>query len=44
MAIKHQLPKVLKTYLPWYTPHDIPMTNEMKQIAKEYSETAVRTS
>jgi predicted metal-dependent hydrolase len=44
MAIRYQLPKVLKTYLPWYTPHDIPMTNEMRQIAEEYSEMAVRTS
>jgi predicted metal-dependent hydrolase len=40
---KHLLPKALQTYLPWYTPHDIPMTQEMKQLAAEYTKSAVRT-
>jgi hypothetical protein len=41
---KHLLPKALRTYLPWYTPHNIPMTDEMKLLAAEYSESAVKTS
>jgi len=41
---KHLVPKVLRTYLPWYTPHNIPMTSEMKLLAAEYSESAVKTS
>jgi predicted metal-dependent hydrolase len=40
---KHLLPKALRTYLPRYTPHDIPMTNEMKLLAAEYTKSAVKT-
>ena len=38
------LPRVLRTYLPWYTPHDIVMTQEMREAADEQTERAVRTS
>ena len=41
---KHLLPKLLRTYLPSYTPHDIEMTRELKLMAKHYSRMAVRTS
>jgi len=41
---KHMLPKLLRTYLPSYTPHDIQMTDEMKLMANHYSQMAVRTS
>ena len=38
------LPKVLRTYLPWYTPHDIVMTEQMHEAAFQQSERAIRTS
>ena len=41
---KHLLYKVLRTYLPGYTPHDIPMTDEMKLLAAKYTASAVETS
>ncbi len=43
-ARKYVLPKVLKTFLPWYTPHDIVLTEDMKQLATGYSTMALRTS
>ncbi len=43
-AMKHQLPRILKTYLPWYTPHDYSMTGDLKQMAADYTEMAVHTS
>jgi predicted metal-dependent hydrolase len=43
LARRHLLPRVLKTYLPWYTPHNIPMTEAMKALAARYTEMAVRT-
>lgn len=43
-ARRNALPKLLKTFLPWYTPHDIELTKEMREIARGYSEMAVRTS
>jgi predicted metal-dependent hydrolase len=41
---KHLLPKVLWTCMPWYTPHDIEMTDELKAIASAFSQRAVKTS
>ena len=38
------LPKVLRTYLPWYTPHDIAMTKQMHEAAVQQSERAITTS
>jgi predicted metal-dependent hydrolase len=38
------LPRLLRTYLPWYTPHAIPFTDEMKAMAQMYSEIAIRRS
>jgi len=43
-ARKMVLPRLLRTYLPWYSPHDIAFTDEMREIAAMYSEMAVRTS
>jgi len=43
-ARRNVLPKFLATYSPWYTPHDITLTQEMREIARGYSEMAVRTS
>jgi predicted metal-dependent hydrolase len=44
LARRHLLPKVLRTYLPGYTPHDIDFTEEMSGLAKMYSARAVHTS
>lgn len=38
------LPKVLRTYLPWYTPHDIAMTKQMHEAAVQQTERAITTS
>ncbi len=38
------LPRLFRTYSPRYTPHNISFTEEMKAMAKAYSEMAVRTS
>jgi predicted metal-dependent hydrolase len=42
-AGKGLLPRILKIYTPWYTPHDIPMTEELKRLSARYTEMAVRT-
>ena len=44
MALRGLLPKVLATYLPWYTPHDIPMPPALVELGERYTERAVRTS
>ena len=41
---KSLLPKLLKTYLPWYTPHRIELSPEVREMAEAYSRMAVRTS
>jgi hypothetical protein len=33
---KHFLPKLLKTYLPSYTPHDIPFEAELEEMAMRF--------
>jgi len=38
------LPKLLRTYLPGYTPESIPFTDELRVVAERYSAMAVRTS
>jgi predicted metal-dependent hydrolase len=38
------LPKLLKTYSPRYTPHNIPFEDELKEMASEFTEAAIRTS
>ena len=38
------LPKVLATYLPWYTPEKIAFTDEMRSYAEKFTRTAVGTS
>ncbi len=43
-ARKKLIPLILRTYLPWYTPHDIEFTEEMRAIAAQYSELAISTS
>jgi predicted metal-dependent hydrolase len=43
MARRNLLPNLLKTYLPWYTPHDIAFTGEMQMLAARYSEQALET-
>jgi len=40
---KHFLPKWLKTYLPSYTPHDIPFEAELEEMATQYSALARST-
>jgi predicted metal-dependent hydrolase len=36
-AARHLLPKILATYLPWYTPHSIEMPEEARVLAAHYS-------
>ncbi len=38
------LPKVLATYMPWYTPHAIPLPEGAKELAARYSEMALSTA
>jgi hypothetical protein len=40
---KRLLPRVLKTYSPWYTPHDIAFTSDMEMMAAQYSGQALET-
>ncbi len=42
-ARKLILPKILKTYSPWYTPHDIPFEAELEAMATEFSAMARST-
>ena len=35
------LPRILRTYLPGYTPHDIPFTHAMREIAARFDEKAI---
>jgi len=42
-ARKRLLPKILKTYSPRYTPHDIPFEPELEMMAAEYSAAARST-
>jgi len=47
MALGRQrkvLPSVLRTYLPGYTPHDIPFTDRMPALQERYDRRAVSTS
>lgn len=41
--IRHLLPRLLRTYLPGYSPHRIPLTPDMQALAAEYTARAVRT-
>ena len=43
-AFRNLLPKVLKTYHPGYTPHDIAFTPGMQALASAYSERAAKVS
>lgn len=43
-ARKRLLPKVLRTYLPGYTPHDIPFEAELERMALELNRVAKSTS
>lgn len=43
MASREQralIPSILRTYLPWYTPHDIPFSEDMRAIAAMFDEKA----
>ena len=40
-GLRYALPLVLRTYLPWYTPHRIEFTDEMRRVAAKYSEMAI---
>ena len=47
MALGRQrkvLPSVLRTYLPGYTPHDIPFSDRMRALQERYDRRAVSTS
>lgn len=44
MMRRHLLPKVLRTYSPRYRPQEIEVPNEMKRLAEEYTQSALRTS
>ena len=39
-AKKFLLPKILKTYSPWYTPHDIPFEAELEEMATAFTSMA----
>ena len=39
-AKKFLLPKILKTYSPWYTPHDIPFEAELEEMATTFTSMA----
>jgi len=43
-GLRYGLPLVLRTYLPWYTPHRIQFTDEMRRVAAKYTEMAISTS
>lgn len=42
LAFRLLLPKVLATYLPWYTPHTIPLPPGVRALGDRYSEIASR--
>ena len=44
ILVNHLLPKVIRTYAPWYTPHRIEMPAEARAHAARYAAEAVRTT
>ena len=40
MELRRLLPNVLRTYLPWYTPHRIPFTPAMQEAAAQLTAAA----
>ncbi len=44
MGFRGLLPKVLATYMPWYTPSRIAFTDEMRTYAEQFTQAAVSTS
>lgn len=43
-VIRRFLPRVLKTYLPWYTPHDIVLSDDLRAATVRQTEHALSTS
>ncbi len=43
-GIRGLLPKVLATYMPWYTPERIAFTDEMRAYAEQFTQAAASTS
>jgi predicted metal-dependent hydrolase len=41
LSVRLLLPKVVATYMPWYTPHTIALSEEASALAKLYSEMAL---
>jgi hypothetical protein len=41
LAVRLLFPKLFATYLPWYTPHAIPLPAEASALAKRYTEMAL---
>jgi hypothetical protein len=39
--LRKLVPRVLRTYSPWYTPHDIGMPERMKVLAQRFDKEAV---
>jgi predicted metal-dependent hydrolase len=44
LALRILLPRLLRTYLPGYTPHAVPFTPAMQKVADKYSKLATSTS
>lgn len=44
LALRHLLPKIWATSMPWYTPHRIPMPPAVQALAAEYSARAAEAS
>jgi hypothetical protein len=43
LAVPGLFPRILATYLPWYTPHTIPMPEAARALAEHYAEVAARS-
>ena len=42
-SLRTLVPRILATYLPWYTPHAIPMPEAARALAEHYTEVAARS-
>jgi len=44
LALRRFAPMILRTYMPWYSPHKVAFTAEMQEVSDKYTEMATSTS
>jgi len=44
LALRRAAPMILRTYMPWYSPHKVAFSAEMQAVSDKYTEMAISTS